>query len=202
MELAQRAAEWHLLGRGCCSTAGVRLYFLEGLRPTLIGEENPMLEHEDKERLLTKIEDERHHIEAFLRRARPRYTWLMAITMVSSALAAALNAGPGLGGEHFTNWARDVFNREAASDVWRPLCLAAMVVSIIATICVNLSQASKTDSKIVSAEVCNTELACLSTLVEFHQVRLDEALKLFQQHLARVPFIDHSKEVPPVPDWA
>jgi flavin-binding protein dodecin len=76
-----------------------------------------------------------------------------------------------------------------------------MLVSVTAAICVNLNQASKADSKIVSAEVCNTELACLQTLVEFHQVSLDEALKLYQQHLTRVPFLDHQKPPAPTPNW-
>lgn len=160
-----------------------------------------MLEHEDKERLLARIEDERHQIDAFLRRARPRSTWLSATTMVSSALAAALTAGPAVGGEGFTSWARDAFDRESAMAVWQPLCLAAMVVSVIAAICVNLNQVAKTDSKIVSAEACNTELACLQTLVDFGQVQLDEALKLYQQHLAKVPFIEHRKRTPAVADW-
>jgi flavin-binding protein dodecin len=160
-----------------------------------------MLEHRDEQLLLAKIEDERVQIESYLRRARPRHARLTVITLVTTALAAALTAGPALGGQDFTTWAARTFGLASSSAVWQPLCLAAMLVSITAAICVNLNQASKADSKIVSAEVCNTELACLQTLVEFHQVSLDEALKLYQQHLTRVPFLDHQKPPAPTPNW-
>ncbi len=154
------------------------------------------LEPDDEQRLLAKIEDQIGRIEAFLRRARPRHATLGIVTIVSAALAAALTAGPALGGKNFTDWARDVFNVTDPSDIWRPLCLLAMVVSVTAAICANLNQASKTESRIVSAEVCRTELACLQTLIEFHQIPLSEALKLYQQHLTRVPFLDQPKESP------
>jgi hypothetical protein len=152
------------------------------------------LEGEDVQRLLTKIHDQRARIDLFLRRARPRRTTLTVVTIVSSALAAALTAGPALGGKNFTETAAKALDLSAPTDVWQYSCLVAMLVSITAAICVNLNQVSKTDSKIVSAEVCRTELACLETLVEFHQVSLPEALKLYQQHITRVPFLEEPDE--------
>jgi len=160
-----------------------------------------VLKHDDEQRLLRKIEDERAHIEQFLAVARPRCARLTAITIVSSALAAALTAGPALGGQTFTTWAGHVFGIKTAVGVWQPLCLIVMLVSITAAISVNLNQSSKTESRITSAEVCNTELACLQTLIEFHQLPLDEALKLYQQHLSRVPFLSRKTEPLPAPTW-
>ena len=150
-------------------------------------------EHDDDElRLLAKIADQIGRIEAFLRRARPRQTRLTVVTIVSAALAAALTAGPALGGKPFTGWAQEITGVEDSSYVWRLLCLLAMLVSITAAICANLNQASKTESRVVSAEVCRTELACLQTLIEFRQIPVSEGLKLYQQHLSRVPFLDQS----------
>ena len=147
----------------------------------------------DELRLLSKIEDHIGRMDAFLRRTRPRQTRLTVVTIVSAALAAALTAGPALGGKQFTGWAKDVSHVEDVSYVWRLLCLLAMLVSITAAICANLNQASKTELRIVSAEGCRTELACLQTLIEFHQIPVSEGLKLYQQHLSRVPFLDQPK---------
>jgi hypothetical protein len=156
-----------------------------------------VLEHDDEQRLLAKIEDQRGRIEAFLRRASPRRKRFTVITVVSSALAAALNAGPALGGKGFTTWAMRTFGLDNPTTVWQPLCLMAMVVSVTAAVCVSLNQVSKSESKISSAEVCSTELACLQTLIEFHQVSFGEALKLYQEDVARVPFLDHNLEPSP-----
>jgi hypothetical protein len=152
------------------------------------------LEGEDEQRLLAKIHDQMTCIDIFLRRARPRRTTLTVVTIVSSALAAALTAGPAIGGPEYTKRANQILHFEEAGDVWRYSCLVAMLVSITAAICVNLNQASKTESRIISAEVCKSELACLETLIEFHQVSLPEALKLYQQHITRVPFLDQRDE--------
>jgi hypothetical protein len=160
------------------------------------------LEHDDEQRLMAKIADQIGRIEAFLRRARPRHARLTVVTIVSAALAATLTAGPALGGNTFTEWASETFNVTDASGVWRPLCLLAMVVSVIAAICASLNQVSKTESRIASAEACRTELACLQTLIEFRQVALTEALKLYQQHLTRVPFLDQPGPIPPVASFS
>lgn len=150
----------------------------------------PGVELDDEQRLVAKIADQIGRIEAFLRRARPRHARLTAVTIVSAALAAALTAGPALGGKSFTDWARQTFNLTDASQVWRLLCLLAMVVSVTAAICASLNEVSKTESRIASAEACRTELACLQTLIEFRQIAVSEALTLYQQHLTRVPFLD------------
>ncbi|HEX8508248.1 MAG TPA: hypothetical protein VF635_01940, partial [Propionibacteriaceae bacterium] len=120
-------------------------------------------------------------------------TRLRVVTIVSAALAAALTAGPALGGKPFTGWAQNITRVGDPNYVWRLLCLLAMLVSITAAICANLNQSSKTESRIIGAEVCRTELACLQTLIEFHQIPLSEGLTLYQQHVARVPFLDQAK---------
>ncbi len=73
--------------------------------------------------------------------------------------------------------------------MWRPLCLAAMVMSVIAAISANLSKAKNAEARIVSAEACNAELEGLQALVEFRQVSLEEAVKMYQKYVARIPFV-------------
>jgi len=150
--------------------------------------DDAMTDQTDWERLQRRIEDRRRSVEAYLRRARPRAERLTYVAIVSSALAAALTAGPGLGGLKFTEGVAERLD-VAPSSVWQPLCLLAMVTSVVAAISANLSKSRNAEARIVSAEACNAELEGLQTLVEFQQVSLPEALKLYQQYVARVPFV-------------
>jgi len=150
--------------------------------------DDAMTDQADWERLTRRIEDRRRSVEAYLRRARPRAERLTYVAIVSSASAAALTAGPGLGGLNFTEGVAERLDVEPSS-VWQPLCLLAMVTSVVAAISANLSKSRNAEARIVSAEACNAELEGLQTLVEFQQVSLPEALKLYQQYVARVPFV-------------
>lgn len=147
-----------------------------------------MTDQADWERLQKRIEDRRRTVEAYLRRARPRAERLTYVAIVSSALAAALTAGPGVGGTGFTGGVAKGLDI-AESTVWQSLCLLGMVTSVVAAISANLSKSRNAEARIVSAEACNAELEGLQTLVEFQQVSLQEALKLYQQYVARVPFV-------------
>jgi MFS family permease len=141
------------------------------------------------QRLVKRIEDRRQTVDAYLRTARPRAERLTYVSVISSALAAAFTAGPAVGGSKFTDRVAESLQLGSGEAVWRPLCLFAMVVSIVAAISANLSKSKNTEARIVSAEACNAELEGLQTLVEFQQVSLEEAVKLYQQYVARVPFV-------------
>jgi anti-sigma-K factor RskA len=143
----------------------------------------------EAQQLLKRIKNRRRTVDAYLRTARPRAERLTYASIISSALAAALTAGPALGGAKFTDQVADSLQLAGAPAVWRPLCVLAMVVSIIAAISANLSKAKSAEPRIIGAEACNAELEGLQALVEFHQVPLDEAVKLYQQYIARIPFV-------------
>jgi len=149
-----------------------------------------MSESGDIQQLLARIEDRRYDVEAYLHKARPRSDRLTYTSIISSALAAALTAGPALGGDSFTESVGGAFQAQSDSSVWRVLCILAMVVSVIAAISGNLSKSKNVEARIISAETCNSELETLETLLQFGQVPIGEALKLYQQYIAKVPFID------------
>jgi len=151
--------------------------------------DHAMTDQADWERLQKRIEDRRRTVEAYLRTARPRAERLTYVAIVSSALAAALTAGPGFGGTRFTDRLAEGLDLGGSAAVWQPLCLLATVTSVIAAVSANLSRSRNAETRIVSAEACNAELEGLQTLVEFRQVSLPEALKLYQQYVARVPFV-------------
>lgn len=153
-----------------------------------------MPEDTDWQRLLNRIKNRRETLDAYLRSARPRAERLTRVSIVSSALAAALTAGPAVGGQRFVDRVATSLELEGSESVWRPLCLLAMVVSITAAISTNLSKSKNTEARIVSAEATNAELEGLQALIEFDQVSLEDAVKLYQQYVARVPFV---AETPP-----
>ncbi len=152
-----------------------------------------MSDPDDLHRLLEQIRSKRRTIEHFLSTARPRAERLTYVAIVSSALAAALTAGPAVGGADFVASAQGVLDLSSASGVWQPLCLLATVASVVAAITANLSKAKNSTARIVNAEVCNAELEGLATMVEFGQVPLEEAVELYARHVSRIPFVPEER---------
>lgn len=150
-----------------------------------------MPEDTDWQRLLDRIKDRRETLDVYLRAARPRADHLTQVSIVSSALAAALTAGPAVGGQRFVDRVAGELEI-GGSAVWRPLCLLAMLISIVAAISTNLSKSKNTEARIVSVEATNAELEGLQALIEFDQVALEDAIKLYQQYVARVPFVSET----------
>jgi hypothetical protein len=139
--------------------------------------------------LLRRIRERRETVDAYVRNARPRAERLTNICIISSAVAAALTAGPGFGRTNFTDAVKDSLSLDSPDQVWVPICILASITSLVAAISANLSKSRNAEARIVSAEACRTELEGLETFVEFHQISLEQALKLYQQYIARVPFI-------------
>ena len=155
-----------------------------------------MVERGDQQQLLNHIEERRQDLNTYLRRAKPRSERLTLASIISSALAAALTAGPALGGAEFVGSVAQTLGLPGAPAVWRPLCLLAMIVSVVAAITANLSRSKNAEARIMSAEACNTELDLLATFIELHQVSLDEAVKMYQQSVTKVPFVEDLSDHP------
>jgi hypothetical protein len=64
-----------------------------------------------------------------------------------------------------------------------------MIASIVAVISANLSKSKNLEARILSAEVCNAELDALQAAVEFEQIALVDAVKQYQKHVAKIPFV-------------
>ena len=145
-----------------------------------------------RQQLTARIEAKRAGISRFLVRARPRRNRLANLSVVGSAIAAVMTAGPAIGGQSFTASVQGRLGFEDSSTVWRVLCLAAMLLSVAAAVATNLSNSRDLNGRVTAAETCNAELEGLETLLEFGQLPLPEAVKLYQQYVAKVPFVDES----------
>src|SRR3954465_8654031 len=141
--------------------------------------------------LLWRIEARRASIQGYLRADRPRTRRRATITVVLSSLAALFTAGPALGGEQFAESVPNSLGLASDSYVWRTLCVRTLLVSIASAVLVNLGKANDEVAKLSSAEAANTELEGLTGLLQFGRVSLEDAVKLYQQYIVKIPFVRH-----------
>ncbi len=155
--------------------------------------------------LLWRIEARRASIQAYLREHRPRTRRRATITIVLSSLASLFTAGPALGGEPFAQSVQDSLGLVSDSYVWRTLCMLALLVSLGAAILTNLGKANDDVARLSSAEAANTELEGLTGLLQFGHVSLEDGVKLYQQYIVKIPFVDElpgGEPGPPSPPQA
>jgi hypothetical protein len=140
--------------------------------------------------LLVRIDARRAAVQAFLRERRPRTRRLATITIVLSSLAALFTAGPALGGEPFAQSVQNSLGLASDSYVWRTLCLLALLVSIGSAVLTNIGKAQDDVARLSSAEAANTELEGLTGLLQFGHLSVQDGVKLYQQYIVKIPFVD------------
>ncbi|MFP3463765.1 hypothetical protein R5O87_23250 [Arthrobacter globiformis] len=148
---------------------------------------------EPRQRLSDRIDQKQQAIRTYLGRERPRRNRLSNISIVGSALAAMLTAGPAVGGTGFTEAIQGIFNLQEDSVVWRVLCLAAVILSVAAALATNFANSRALGEKVSAAESANAQLEGLQLSLNFGNLAVEDALKLYQQAVAPVAFVD---EVP------
>src|SRR5919112_2347139 len=127
-----------------------------------------------RQRLSDRIDQKQQAIRSYLGRERPRRNRLSNISIVGSALAAMLTAGPAVGGTGFTEAVRGIFSLEDDSVVWRFLCLAAVIFSVAAAIATNFGEARALGEKVSAAETANAQLEGLQLSLNFGNLAVDE----------------------------
>ncbi|WP_125612544.1 hypothetical protein [Specibacter cremeus] len=145
-----------------------------------------------RQQLSDLIASRRADLKAFLARTRPRRNRLAGLSIVGSTLAAAFTVGPGVGGTRFTEGVQNVFSLGSDSIVWRVLCLAAVVLSVVAALATSFANSRGIAAQVTAAEACNAELDGLETALAFGHMRIDDAVGLYRQYVAKVPFVDEA----------
>jgi len=148
--------------------------------------------------LLWRIDTRRASVQAFLREHRPRTRRRATITVVLSSLAALFTAGPAFGGEPFAESVQNALGLASDSYVWRTLCLLALLVSVSAAVLTNLGKAQDDVARLSSAEAANTELEGLAGLMHFGHLSVEDGVKLYQQYIVKIPFVDDQYGAVPV----
>ncbi|SFT86104.1 hypothetical protein SAMN05660657_03540 [Geodermatophilus amargosae] len=146
--------------------------------------------------LLETIRDRRAAIEVYVREKEPASRRLLTISIVSSALAAALTAGPAFGGEPFAETVRAGLSLDRPSKVWGLLCLGALVVSVTAAVSAQLDKSHDLRSRIGAAEAAGVMLDGLRTRLEFGGMSIPDAAQEYQDILAGIPFVHESSADP------
>jgi hypothetical protein len=140
--------------------------------------------------LLERIESRRAAVQAFLRENRPRIRRRSNLTIVLSSLAAAFTAGPALGGQSFAESVQRSLGLVTDSLVWQVLCLAAMGVSVGAAVLTNIAKSQDSEARLSTVEAVNAELEGLSSLLQYGHLSLEDGVKLYQQYMAKIPFVE------------
>lgn len=150
-----------------------------------------MTETPDTRQLLaTRIERKQQAVRSYLGRERPRRNRLSNISIVGSGLAAMLTAGPAFGGTAFTEAIQGIFSLQDDSVVWRVLCLGAVILSVAAALATNFANSHSLADRVSAAEATSAQLEGLQDTLSFGSIAIDDALKLYQQYVSQVAFVD------------
>lgn len=141
----------------------------------------------DVDALLEKIRTKRREVADYLKKNEPRQSRLIITSIVAGALAAALTAGPGVGGSGFIEAAKEVIS--FGIPVWQVLCLLATFLSMAAVITNGMLKSNDITSKISQARGCDAKLEGLETMLELQQIDLQQAASLYTQYLTEIPHI-------------
>jgi hypothetical protein len=142
-----------------------------------------------RKELLERINTRRASINAFIHDLEPRGVRQTNTSIICSALAAVLTAGPAFGGTSLSAGLQRALALPNDAIVWRFLCLAATIASLVAAISTNLYKSNDVAGRLSKAEAANAGLEGVETLLEFGQVPIDQAVKLYQQYVTEIPFI-------------
>jgi hypothetical protein len=117
--------------------------------------------------LLGRIRTHQASITTYVHKMQGRRDLVANISIVSSAIAAALMVGPTTGGSGFTETVQKGLGFADDSTVWKSLCLTALIVNVVAAISAQLGKSKDPTQRIATAEACNAALEELGTDVEF-----------------------------------
>jgi hypothetical protein len=137
--------------------------------------------------LLAKIKSKRQEIADYLAKTEPQNFRLINISIICGALAAALTAGPGIGGAGFIDSAKNVVS--FGVPVWQAICLAATGMSVLAVVANGKLKAQNLSTRIASAKACDSKLEGLQFMVELGQIDVKQAISLYTQYLTEVSHI-------------
>ncbi|RFU19188.1 hypothetical protein [Geodermatophilus marinus] len=139
--------------------------------------------------LVETIRARRGAIDAYVREQRPASNRLSTVSIVSSAIAAALTAGPAFGGTRFADTVQQGLSLPQPSRVWQVLCLGAVVVSITAAVSAQLNRANDLSARIGAAEAAGVMLEGLRTRLEYGGLSVKSGAEEYQDIVAGIPFV-------------
>ncbi len=141
----------------------------------------------EKDKLQHKIATKRKDLANYLAKTEPKNTLLITSSIVCGALAAALTAGPGFGGEGFVGQFQ--VSESLGLPLWQLLCIVASLMSITAVIANGLLKFNDLTGKISQARMHDAKLEGLETMIEFGQIDLAQAAREYTECLSKIAHI-------------
>ena len=138
--------------------------------------------------LLQRIREKRAEVDRFLAATQPRKRRLLNTTIVGGTLAAALTAGPAVGGASFTAWLTQTLSLR--SPAWRLLCAAASVSSVLATVATQLLKTNNIEEHVAQAQSCRAKLEVLDVAITLGQLDTAQATAEFLRCLEAASFLE------------
>ena len=144
---------------------------------------------DQRERLLNLIADQQKACRSYLAKAKPRLATLTFLNLAAGALAAAVAAGPALGGSSLLDTVQvrlDIGNDDL---LYQVICAVAFVMSLISVITANIIRAYDFSARVAAVEGCCSELDSLRIQLLFSAISSTRGAELVAKAAARVPFI-------------
>ena len=138
--------------------------------------------------LVARIREKRQQMDRFLSTARPRKRRLINTTIIGGSVAAALTAGPAVGGQSFTAWLTSTLGLTSPS--WRLLCAAASVCSITATVATQLLKSHNVEEHVTRAQGCRAKLEVIEVSLAAGQIDARQATAEYLKCVEEAAFIE------------
>ena len=138
--------------------------------------------------LLSRVRAKRAQLSTFLAAAKPRRRRLLNMVVLGGSLAAALTAGPAIGGQSFTAWLTATLGLTSPS--WRLLCAAASVCSLMATISTQVLKSHNIEENVAKAQACRAKLEVIETGLSLGQLDVKQATDHYLRCVEDAAFLD------------
>ena len=109
--------------------------------------------------LVAQIREKRAQLERFIAKTLARKRRLLNVTSAGGTLAAALTAGPAVGGQPFAAWLKGAF--DLAVPAWQLLCGAATAFSVASTVAMQRLKSQNLEEYVRRAQGCRAKLEVL-----------------------------------------
>jgi len=143
---------------------------------------------ESREDIANRIKQKRAQLDRFISSARPRKRRLINTTIVGGSVAAALTAGPALGGQPFTSWLTGALGLTSPS--WRILCAAASVCSVAATVATQLLKSHNVEEHVARAQGCRAKLEVIEVGLSVGQIDQKQATTEYLKCVEEAAFLE------------
>jgi hypothetical protein len=128
-------------------------------------------------------------IDAYSGKTERRSKRLSTISIVSSAIAAALAAGPAFGGRTFAETVQQGLELDDPSTVWRWLCFGAVVVSVTAGITTELLSKGNLAGHLAAAQEAKALLLRLERRLRRRELTPSAAVTEFEDIVDGIKFV-------------